>query len=325
MNASRQRHRPRLGKQLRVLQVCNVAEILGGTLQCAHSVTKALTKARHSVFCLSGQPSTECKREFKDHRFLWGSDLQGEVDRFRPDIIILHNTAQERLPRIDEALCLPIYYLHSAYPAKAGSQFRLKFSVSKFLANKVGWQEDTVLYQPIHVPSDPDPVGARRKGTVGRIATQKREWWDVEQTKKFVDALPDGKKRFEPVTVFDDIHALTDTENRRPSVAAKRLLWEWEYVSCLGKSETFGRVVREAQMCGCVPIVSKGSGGPEEVVKNWGGIIADSPEDAAARIAVRAKDWEYPIHGNDCRLSWWRTEFIKRVATAQLTKGAVLT
>src|SRR5687767_5084087 len=96
---------------MRLLQVCNVGRIVGGTAACAWSITRALPEIEHHIAFLS--PITEETRlafagttlhrcEYVTNAFV--RDLQC-------DSVILHNTSPSRVERITAAWALQ--YVHS--------------------------------------------------------------------------------------------------------------------------------------------------------------------------------------------------------------------
>src|SRR4051812_45089980 len=97
---------------MRLLQVCNVGQITGGTAACAWSITRAFPDVEHHVAFLSAI-TDETRRVFSEtplHR--WRSVTDDDVQRLEADAVILHNTSVERADPIQCAWTLQ--YVHSA-------------------------------------------------------------------------------------------------------------------------------------------------------------------------------------------------------------------
>lgn len=315
---------------MRFLWVNNVAEPLGGTLQATHSMVMALAPGgagqsahRHHIVSLGGTFGMVAQEMFKSSGAKLScatrDGLQGIVNSYRPEVVIYQNTVESQMVQTDPRSCVCVHYLHSmggiTGSVKLGAANTL--CVSKVLAKQAGLPPSTVLYQPCWMPLK---IGARSvdKMVIGKIATQRQEWWKVHHIRPFLDRLRKELKTsvaFEPITTFSDVLALANApqEQLKPGVHVRAKYFEWDFMYAYGKIETFGRCIREAQMAGCVPIVMKNSAGPEEIVKQWGGIIAESPEDAAEQV-IEAWETEYEVADSPvCTLPWWRIEFIQRL------------
>ena len=132
----------------RLLQVCNVGRIVGGTGACAWTVTRALPEFEHRVLFLS-RPDAETAAAFAPVAIGYQSVLtDGVVERFRPDVVLLHNISRARVSR---TLSVPtLQYLHSAIsdPAEADATV----CCSHWLARRVGLAAEQVLWQGVPRP-----------------------------------------------------------------------------------------------------------------------------------------------------------------------------
>lgn len=297
---------------MRILWVNNVAELLGGTMQATYSMIEALPKATHKV-AVFGSCQSACRDAFSKIakiETVSKTGLQTLVGSYRPELIVYQNTPEDNLPKVDDRYTVEVYYLHSAGGAKTGNRFPRRLCVSDCLAKQVRWPTETVLYQPVTVEAqNSEQEDLEAKVWVGKIATQREEYWRKETLSEFLTHA-DASSRIDLVT---DFRPVEDPRVRylKPSTSIRSLLWCWDYLLAIDKKETFGRCVREAQLCGCVPIVSKGSGGPEEIVQQWGGLIVGDPKEAWE--AIKASQLTYPLRKSEiCTPSWWRTEFIRR-------------
>ncbi len=99
---------------MRLLQVCNVGRIVGGTAACAWTITRAFPDVEHHVAFLAEiapetrgtfAPATLHRVEHLTNRFVRDLGI---------DAVILHNTSATRMERISSAWTLQ--YVHSAGP-----------------------------------------------------------------------------------------------------------------------------------------------------------------------------------------------------------------
>ena len=103
---------------MKILQICNVGRIVGGTAACAWTLTRSLPSCQHHVVFLSSI-SEETHQAFSGcHIEQWEQVTVSAVNRVNPDVVILHNIpfsrAERRLPAVT------IQYLHSKIsPASA--------------------------------------------------------------------------------------------------------------------------------------------------------------------------------------------------------------
>src|SRR6187402_2549287 len=96
---------------MRLLQVCNVGRIVGGTAACAWSIARAFPALEHHVAFLS--PVTD-----ETQQAFGGTTLhrcEGVTNAFvrelKSDCVILHNVSPSRVERITAAWTLQ--YVHS--------------------------------------------------------------------------------------------------------------------------------------------------------------------------------------------------------------------
>ena len=91
---------------MRVLQVCNVGQILGGTAACAWSVVQSLPGCEHVVAFMS-QPTDETRRAFGGCEIAhWDRVTRARVRDAQADVVILHNTSAGRVEQGLDAVVL---------------------------------------------------------------------------------------------------------------------------------------------------------------------------------------------------------------------------
>src|SRR4029079_18474394 len=82
--------------RLRLLQACNVGQIVGGTTACAWTITRALPEFEHVVAFLT-EISPETRAAFACAQLQhWRRCIPEVVDSTRADVVILHNIIGRR-------------------------------------------------------------------------------------------------------------------------------------------------------------------------------------------------------------------------------------
>lgn len=280
---------------MRVLFVNNVSNILGGTMQCTHSMCRALPDCDITVFSFGSGWNQETQEYFGNVRFVNSIRLQTFLDETEPfDLIVYHNIGESRFPRNVPDDTLQVYYLHS----KSGC-YRVApnvmdhcFCVSYWLADQVKWEPGTVIWQPVTLPkgpTTPKPPGV----TIGRICAPNRRKYnenliipyfklaeeignntDTSVRFEFVGLPKEFRMRFPPLPGILEYYPA--------SIEARSFYHRWDillYAS--GLDETYGRTVKEAQMCGCVPVVSRRAGFIEQC-HSGNGYLFDGLDDCGA-------------------------------------------
>ena len=109
---------------MRLIQMCNVGNIVGGTAACAWSVTKALPDAEHTVVFRSA-PTKETREAFAHCKIKVAKKIEpGLLEKWKGDFLLLHNISPEAVfwGQQRSALNIPILqYAHSAMRQHAGA------------------------------------------------------------------------------------------------------------------------------------------------------------------------------------------------------------
>lgn len=165
----------KMGHGPRLLQICNVGRIVGGTAACAWSVTRALPAYRHHVLFLS-PPDRETNEAFAPVPVTWATTVTPrDVERLQADVILLHNVSASRI--VGELPAASVLYRHSAITRPALADVTV--CCSRWLARKMGMPEDRVLWQGcgLDVPGRRDAKLSRTELVVGRICTPIARKW----------------------------------------------------------------------------------------------------------------------------------------------------
>lgn len=276
---------------MRIVQVCNVGQICGGTAACAWSITRELPECHHLVLCLS-HPTKETIEAFAPVEIRKVSRIDDDLLRpLRPDLVILHNTARRNVGEIREVATLQ--YQHSQTDHAAAN---FTVACSQWLARHHSKQVP-VLYQPVPVP--PNSSEQRRRCfddrfVVGRICTpQPRKWPDsclndyawlarrfpaIEW--EFV-GCPDRMQR----SLLEACRGRA--RFRQASWNARGELRRWDALLYHHPvlTESFGRTVAEAMHVGCLPIVDHRGGFLEQVTHGKDGWTCRSLDEFADALA----------------------------------------
>jgi hypothetical protein len=274
----------------RLLQICNVGRIVGGTAACAWTVTRALPDFEHHVLFLS-PPDRETVEAFAPVAVSHSPMITPvDIAAIDPDFILLHNTSSRR---ILESLPAPtILYLHSAISEPA--QANVVVCCSQWLARRLALPVDHVLWQavPKSAPLGSPRVAAdREQMAVGRLCTpQARKWprsivpfyaqlaarcpnvnwefvgclWELQPA---LTAACQGRCRFHPA-----------------GWQQRGLLTKWDVLlySNPALPESFGRTVAESMRSGCIPVVDRLGGFIEQIPDDCGFLCSSCDEFAAA-------------------------------------------
>jgi hypothetical protein len=332
-----------------LIQVCNVAEVMGGTGACAWTHTRALADWRHVVvFPRAARP--EVVREFAPAEVrCWpvvtAERVREEQRRLRAGrgvVVLLHNTGvgrvEGRLPGV------VLQYVHSAIRPAGADGVRY---CSRYLAERCGAGEEAVLYQA--VPEPPRVVGTggsgvemerrslRRAMVVGRLCTPTAKKWPegiVEWTADVARGVPGVRWEFvgcpEGLQAGMQAACAGEAVFHPASWSARGHLWRWDAVMYHHPTitETFGRVVAEGLRAGCVPVVDARGGFLEQVTPETGFVCRDGEEFGAAlrrlrddpvlrwRMSTAGRSWGREMFGEEAlagRLKGWMREAAGRV------------
>lgn len=325
---------------MKVLHVNNASSPFGGTLQCTHSVVCCLPDMEHCIHSFGGPFGDVAETLFNGKVPLRrGNSVVDTMREFEPDLVIWNNTSIERMPSTQHYGAMWVYVAHSGHGGvmQAAKRCHVRLCVSHYLASIIGCPSDWVLHQPVTVPPKMEEFAGESVRTggkvirVGRICTPNKRKWELDELVPYYDAIAEVNPdcRFEFVAPLDmhvdiksRIHGRVDDTCYLPSLKAKGLLHEWDvllYTSSL--AESFGRVVREAQRCGCVPIASN-LGGFIEQIQGDAGFLVESADEVIKALAAYAN--AHDDIRKVCKergdaaggLQQWRTEFLERLHKA---------
>ena len=271
---------------MKFLWVNNVPSIVGGTLNCTHSMCKALPNHDHMVLSLQGEFRSAEKEAF-------AGVAQLTTRWVDADVVVFQNSPMNEV--VHSGANHSVYYYHSEHRSPIASRFTdHQFFVSDYLKNKLSLPGE-VLYQPVTRPKE--RFQRHKKDVViGRLCTPTKEKWVLDE---FLPHLVACKGIpgvwFDLVGCPEAIKSTVQTSLDHKvsffpcSFSARSLLHTWDcLVYTASQHETFGRTVREAQRCGCVPVVSNHSGLAEQV-RDGHGFAVSSPQDVYNAV-IRSKE-----------------------------------
>jgi hypothetical protein len=280
---------------MRLLQVCNVGRIAGGTAACAWTITRALPDVEHHVHFIS-QPCPETERAFSGCRVTARRPIDpDQLAQAEADVVILHNLS----PRDWPAASLPtIQYVHSA-GARASAD--VTAYCSRWLAGQCGGGDEArVLYQAVPKPV-PTPMAEHRPLrehlVVGRLCTPSPRKWPPE-TIGFHERLAGRFPRVQwefvgcPGPIQEDL--LQACRGRAEFIdagwSARGRLWNWDALLYHHPhlTESFGRTCAESMRAGCVPVVDRRGGFVEQVTPETGFLCGSEAGFVQAIAALQA-------------------------------------
>lgn len=293
---------------MRLLQICNVGRIVGGTAACAWTITRALPDCEHHVAFLSA-PTADTRLAFQGVSIhVWprvDDSLARSVD---PDVVILHNTPAFRCSGIKSAFSLQ--YVHSRGQRAAADH---TVYCSGWVAAECGAIDESnesrtnhelILYQAVPSPLSSDVVERRELSdspVVGRICTPTKAKWP-ESLIGFYGGLAGRHAGIDwefvgcPSAMVPRLAEACRGRARfhAASWQARRHLQRWHALLYHHPTltESFGRTVAEALRAGCVPIVDDRGGFREQVVDGPGHLCTSQNDFDSALEAVRdRREW----------------------------------
>ena len=312
---------------MRLLQVCNVGNIVGGTAACAWTVTRALPEVEHLVVFLS-RVSDETRWAFGDCRVeQWDQIDDGRLAGFQPEVVLLHNTGDCHVGRISSAV--RVQYVHSAGRRAAAD---LTLYCSRWLAEQCSASASSVLYQAVTQPVRPtsgETRALRKRLVVGRICTPQRQKWPAglpvfynRLARRFpeVDWEFVGCPEDMQASLFESCGA--GTVFHPACWQSRTLLWRWDALLYHNPrvTESFGRTVAESMRAGCIPVVDNRGGFSEQVNAECGFLCAGDDEFAAAIGALQDAGIRRRVsrsalsHANECfSVARFREEFFRKL------------
>jgi hypothetical protein len=274
---------------MRMLQVCNVGRIAGGTAACAWTITRALPDVEHHIQFLS-PPCDQTRRAFAGCGILASQQIDPQqLATADPDVVLLHNTGPHTWPG---GPIPSIQYVHSA--GRKGSA-DVTVYCSRWLAKQCGTGEGAVvLYQAVPKPPTSGLGESRRLRDhllVGRLCTPSPRKWPPE-TVGFYErlALRFPAVRWEFVGCPEPMkpNLLKACRERAEFVdaswSARSRLWNWDaqLYHHPHLTESFGRTCAESMRAGCVPIVDRRGGFAEQATCETGFLCGSEDEFAEA-------------------------------------------
>lgn len=289
------------GGMPRLLQVCNVGTVLGGTGACAFSIARSLPRHSHHLWCF-GPIREDLKEVWRGEGLRKIERLDGEeIARLNPDEVILHNTGRGRV--VGKWRARTLQYVHSRIDFYRAEK---TLYCSKYLARQYGASEEEVWWQPVPLPFRPQLIRQPRRFAgdelvVGRLCTPgvkkyPRELLEVYEL--LSKSHPHIRWEFvgAPVELASELQRACG--GRATFHAAgwgkRELFWKWDVLLYTHPTltETFGRTVAEAMRTGCVPVVDARGGFVEQLEDGGGVLCRDLSEFAAALSRVsRPEEW----------------------------------
>jgi hypothetical protein len=276
---------------MRLLQVCNVGRIVGGTAACAWSIVRAFPDLEHHVAFLSSI-TDDTREAFIGAELHRCEKVTNDLVRdLHVDCVILHNTTPSRAERITSAWTLQ--YVHSKGTRAPADCTRY---CSRWLARQcLGARatEEDVLYQAV-----PRPIGELRSAdrdaglTIGRICTPTAVKWPASLVDFYALLAPRHPcVQWEFVGCPAGLQPAlqlacgSSTVFHAAGWTARSHLSSWDALLYHHPTltESFGRTVAEAMRAGCIPIVDA-RGGFEEQVSPQTGWLCKTPADFSDAI-----------------------------------------
>ncbi len=263
---------------MRLLQVCNVGDICGGTAACAWTLTQASPMFRHWVL-LRTTPTAQTRAAFGECELLSGISVPEAIDRSSAEIVILHNLSRTHLVQLPRK-ALTVQYVHSVIdPAPAD----LTLACSQWLVRKLaGRGVSEVQYQPVPRPpqAEENRCRALRTGLViGRLCTPHVRKWPESLLpfyRRLARSFPEVQFEFVgcPAGLRSPLQAACQGGARFIDAGwqARSRLSSWDAMLYHhpGLTESFGRVAAEAMRGGCIPIVDARGGFVEQMTLRTG-------------------------------------------------------
>ncbi len=280
---------------MRLIQMCNVGNIVGGTAACAWSVTKSLPDAEHTVVFRSA-PTKETREAFAHCKIEVAKNVEpGLLEKWGGDFLLLHNVSPENVfwNQNRPALKIPVLqYVHSAMRRHAGADLTVVCSL--FLAQRLNRNGVKVVYQGVPCPKDTAGNGSVRSGKefiVGRICTPcAKKWpgWLVQFYQKLSAEFPEIRWEFVgcPDAFRPELFRACHQQAtfHEAGWEARRHLNRWRVLLYHNPDveETFGRTVAEAMRAGTVPVVDNAGGFVEQIGTQNGYLCSDQKAFSAA-------------------------------------------
>lgn len=266
----------------KILQVCNVSSMTGGTGRCAFDIAQSFPDCQNHIHAMSGnRMSAEVMKTFcHDRGFAFSHGGVDQILTADHDLMILHNSRWNQIGMMP--LDRAVYLWHSGGGcAKTSAKCRSAIANSKWLRDRIDPALE-FIHQPVSVPEGQRQTGKRTILRIGRIATPgNRHKWKANEIIPIYQKI---RRLNRPMLwEFVGCPSWLETELRfihsgvkfyQASVLAQEHFWNWDvmlYTSTL--AESYGRTVAEAQMCGCIPIVPDRGGFSEQIRNGVDGFL----------------------------------------------------
>ena len=283
-----------MSPSFKLLQICNVGKITGGTAACAWTVSRCFPEFRHTVLFLSS-PDAETERVWQDSEIHHAKSVTEELlEQLVPDLILFHNT-HPRKCAFGELHIPSVAYLHSATNIAPAD---MTIACSHWLTEqRAEFAKFPVVHQSVPRPKQLKDHAARSplsdELTIGRLCTPSNRKWPTETIDWYAElAEQHPTVNWEFVGCPDNMQpflreAVRDRATFHPTGWSQRgLLWNWDALLYHHPSlcESFGRTVAEAMRAGCIPIVDNRGGFREQIIEGTG-FLCNSLDEFSAAIA----------------------------------------
>ncbi len=283
---------------MKLLQVCNVGRVVGGTAACAWSILHAFPDIEHHVAFLS--PVDDETRAAFGSATLHRCERVTEalVQALGVDAVLLHNTSPARTERIAAAWTLQ--YVHSrGMRAAADRTVHCSWWLARSCLGPTAGPDD-VLHQCVPRPPGSTELRSDERPIVGRICTPTATKWPADLV-GFYSALSQQHPRVQwefigcPPGLQAGLHrACRERAVFHPAGwSARSHLNRWHALLYHHPTlpESFGRTVAEAMRAGCVPIVDGRGGFTEQVPAGAGWLCGTAGDFSAAIGALMDPAW----------------------------------
>lgn len=300
---------------MRILQICNVGQICGGTAACAHTITRALPEHDHHVI-FRNKPTPQTTRAFEPATT--AHHQSPFVIDYESDLVIAHNSPAGTIRTRSPLMA----YIHSARQTPETGDHHVY--CSHWLARQLNdHNPGRVLHQGVELP-EPLPSDHHYRHVIGRICTPTRAKWPRAATIDFYTAaaytFPAATWHFVgcPDNLKPDLLAACGNAlfiDAHPQAKAWLHRWTATVYHNPHLTESFGRTCAEAMLAGCIPIVPPTGGFAEQIPNDpehfpWRQTAPgiDKALDALHRV----------LNATDEQLESWRADATKHAATYAL-------
>jgi hypothetical protein len=297
---------------MKFLWINNVGTVVGGTLACTLSMVQSFPDVEHTVFSFSRFGDTEYEVFPKNVKLVSGSNLREFISNTAYDVVIYQNTSYEQMVSTYPNKPLRVYIAHSNHRGIKQCTGRVDVSlcVSQYLSELCGMNKDQVILQPVTIPPviEDKEFNDWAEGfdcVIGRLCSPNPSKWkyeDVYELTKYLNENLDCLTGFHfvgcPDYLKEELKKYDNCFFSGTSFRARGYLHHWDYLVYKSSlPESYGRVVKEAQRCSCVPVVSDLGGFKEQINETVTGYSCEDNDDFLATI-----EWDIESSGIDRRV-----------------------